>query len=486
MSKTQNNFEQLGTKNLVLIGMMGSGKTTCGRLLAQRTGRRLIDADELLQLREGRTIAHIFAEDGEDYFRDLESEIVRELSQRSGLIIATGGGVILRPENVAALRRGGVVVWLNRSADHIFDHEDLGDRPLAQSGKASFLKTFAAREEKYRRAAHVTVENFSSPQETAEDILAQWERYIQTAEIPARSIVSPDGAGLLVKLKNSTRKLCVIGDPVEHSKSPLIQNTMIARLGLDYLYMAQPVARGQAAQWLQAAKFAGYAGFNATMPHKVDLVPLMDRLDPDARLYQAVNTVVIQNGSACGYNTDGRGFLQSLADGGIDPKGRRVVILGAGGAAKSVALKLVQQGAKAVHICNRTVSKAAELCSMAPFGAMEPAQMNDAVLRRLLPRAELLVNCTSLGMTGVDSQFKDLSFLDCLPPDTPVCDLIYAPEETLLLEQARLRGHQTLNGMGMLVWQAVFSLELFTGVTIDGQAMRRVLAPALAAPPAAR
>ena len=80
-----------------------------------------------------------------------------------------------------------------------------------------------------------------------------------------------------MKLKNSTRKLCVIGDPVEHSKSPLIQNTMIARLGLDYLYMAQPVARGQAAQWLQAAKFAGYAGFNATMPHKVDLVPLMDR-----------------------------------------------------------------------------------------------------------------------------------------------------------------------------------------------------------------
>lgn len=286
-----------------------------------------------------------------------------------------------------------------------------------------------------------------------------------------------------VELTNATKKLCVIGDPVGHSKSPLIQNTMLKALGLDYIYMAQYVPRGQAAQWLQAAKTAGYAGFNATMPHKVDLVPLMDALDEDARLYGAVNTVAIRDGKALGYNTDGRGFYQSLLDAGIDPAGRNVVILGAGGAAKSVALKLAQQKADAVHICNRTHSKAEELCALDPGGVLRPAAMDHDTLARLLPDAQLLINCTSLGMAGVEAQFDDLSFLDALPQSVPVCDLIYAPPETLLLEQARLRGHQTLNGLNMLMCQAIFALEHFTDTTIDAQAMKTVLKPVLSPAP---
>lgn len=286
-----------------------------------------------------------------------------------------------------------------------------------------------------------------------------------------------------VELNNTTKKLCVIGDPVEHSKSPLIQNTMLKALGLDYIYMAQPVARGQAGAWLQAAKTAGYAGFNATMPHKVDLVPLMDELDEDAQLYGAVNTVAIRDGKAWGYNTDGRGFHQSLLDAGIDPAGRNVVILGAGGAAKSVALKLAQQKAGRVCICNRTLSKAEELCALDPTGVLRPAAMDPDTLHRLMPDTELLINCTSLGMTGVDAQFEDLSFLDDLPQQTPVCDLIYAPPETLLLEQARLRGHQTLNGLGLLMCQAIFALEHFTDTKIDAQAMKAALQPVLATAP---
>lgn len=283
-----------------------------------------------------------------------------------------------------------------------------------------------------------------------------------------------------VLLNNTTQKLCVIGDPVGHSKSPLIHNTMLSALGLNYIYMAQPVPRGEAAQWLQAAKTTGYAGFNATMPHKVDLVPLMDHLDEDARLYGAVNTVAIRDGQAYGYNTDGRGFLQSLLDAGIDPAGRRVVILGAGGAAKSVALKLVQQQAGQIVVCNRTLANAQSLCDLAPAGRMYPSPMDVDSLKQLLPEADLLINCTSLGMTGVDGQFDDLSFLDALPQTTPVCDLIYAPAQTLLLQQAALRGHQTLNGLNMLIWQAIFALEHFTNTTIDGQAMKSLLGPVLA------
>ena len=282
-----------------------------------------------------------------------------------------------------------------------------------------------------------------------------------------------------VELTNTTKKLCVIGDPVLHSKSPLIHNTMLAALGLDYVYLCQPVPRGQAAEWLRCAKFAGYAGFNATMPHKEDLFPLMDETDEDARLYQAVNTVCIKEGRVYGYNTDGRGFLRALEDLKVTPAGRTVLLLGAGGAARAVALKLVQQGAKAVFVCNRTEEKAAALCASDPLGRLTPAGFDAATLGRLAARADLVVNCTSLGMEGTAGQFEDLSFLEALPAGVPVFDLIYAPAETELLRRARALNHPAANGLGMLVYQAVFALEHFTGTRIDTAAMAKLLKPVL-------
>ena len=278
-----------------------------------------------------------------------------------------------------------------------------------------------------------------------------------------------------VELTNTTKKLCVIGDPVLHSKSPLIHNTMLAALGLDYVYLCQSVPRGGAEEWLRCAKFAGYAGFNATMPHKEDLFPLMDETDKDARLYRAVNTVCIKDGRVYGYNTDGRGFLRALEDLDTTPEGKNVLLLGAGGAARAVALKLVQQGAKAVFVCNRTVEKAAALCAHDPQGRLAPAGFDSATLHRLAAWADLVVNCTSLGMEGTQGQFEDLSFLEALPDGVPVFDLIYAPAETELLRWARELGHPTANGLGMLVYQAVFALEHFTDTRIDAAAMAEVL-----------
>lgn len=283
-----------------------------------------------------------------------------------------------------------------------------------------------------------------------------------------------------VELKNTTKKLCVIGDPVLHSKSPLLQNAMLQALGLDYIYLCQPVKAGEAARWLEAAKIAGYAGFNATMPHKEDLLPLMDELDEDARLYRSVNTICIKGDKVYGYNTDGRGFLQALLDAGFDPRGRRVVLLGAGGAAKAVALKLAQQGAASVTICNRTLEKAQALCDRAP-AILSPAGFDIDTLRARAAGADLLVNCTSLGMAGAKGGFEDLSFLETLPAGAPVYDLIYAPAETALLARARALGHPAFNGLSMLLYQAVFALEHFTGVSIDAPAMVRRLTPLLEA-----
>lgn len=163
--------------NLVLIGMMGCGKSTCGRLLAQKLGRELVDMDTVIQQREGRSISDIFAAEGEGYFRDLETALARELAQQDNLVISTGGGVILRTENTDALRSTGMVVWLNRSAEDIFDGVALDDRPLAQDGKKAFLERFAQREAKYRAAAHVTVEDFSSPEATVSCILSHWDAH---------------------------------------------------------------------------------------------------------------------------------------------------------------------------------------------------------------------------------------------------------------------------------------------------------------------
>ena len=271
-----------------------------------------------------------------------------------------------------------------------------------------------------------------------------------------------------VEVKNSTKKLCVIGEPVLHSKSPLIQNTMLAALGLDYVYLCQPVPRGRCREWLECAKFAGYAGFNATMPHKEELVELMDELDGDARLFGAVNTVCIRDGRAYGYNTDGAGFLRALNDEGIDPAGKRVLVLGAGGAAKAAALALAQAGCR-VTVCARTPEKAAALA--ARCGGVT-ASWGD------LPRAAaehgLLLNATPLGMEG-SPEFESLDFVQALPAKAVVYDLVYHPTDTALLRAAEHRGLTAVGGLALLVQQAALAFAYFTGIVPDAALCRDIL-----------
>lgn len=267
------------------------------------------------------------------------------------------------------------------------------------------------------------------------------------------------------------RKLCVIGDPVGHSKSPVIQTAMLRAAGLEGEYTARWVSRTDTAGWLEQAKREGYDGFNATMPHKESLVPLMDWLSEDARRFGAVNTVCIRNGRAYGYNTDGDGFLHALREAGMTAKGRRVLVLGAGGAAKAVVAKLAQAGAADIAVANRTLSRAQQVCRVDGQEVAHPADFGSDTLCRLAQGCGLVVNCTSLGMTGTGGEFSDLSFLEGLAPDAGVFDLVYSPPRTALLKRARELGLNTANGLGMLIWQAVFALEQFTQTRLDGAAM---------------
>ncbi len=153
------------------MGMMGSGKSTCGRILARRLGRELADTDERIVARIGMPISEYFVRAGESAFRERETEVCRELAGREDLVIATGGGLVLRQENVALLKRRGVLVFLNRPAGEIYDATSMAGRPLAQGGRDAFLATFAAREPVYRAAADAVIEDFSTVEATVAEIL---------------------------------------------------------------------------------------------------------------------------------------------------------------------------------------------------------------------------------------------------------------------------------------------------------------------------
>lgn len=273
--------------------------------------------------------------------------------------------------------------------------------------------------------------------------------------------------------------LQVIGDPVLHSKSPLIHTTMLRHLGLDLTYTPQVVKPGALPDYLAWAKAHGVTGFNATMPHKEDLVPFMDQLGQDASRFGAVNTVCLRHGMWVGHNTDGEGCLAALQAQGLWPA-RGVVILGAGGAAKAVALRLARELPGPIWVCNRTQAKAVQLCRLDPTGALTPAGFDPDTLASLCSQAQLVVNCTNLGMEGCPHQFEDFSFLDALPRGAGVMDLIYHPAQTQLLQQARARGLKVCNGLPMLVYQAIFALEYFLDRELPREELAQVVCSRLA------
>lgn len=158
-------------RNIVLIGMMGCGKSTLGAMLAKRLGWKLVDTDQLIVQREGRSINEIFATDGESYFRDQELGVSEELARDSRLVIACGGGLPLRPDCIGSLKYSGTVVWLRRDPGETYDTMDKSSRPLAQQGRQDFLDRFAQREPIYRSCADIVIDDFTSPEVTLNKIL---------------------------------------------------------------------------------------------------------------------------------------------------------------------------------------------------------------------------------------------------------------------------------------------------------------------------
>lgn len=275
-------------------------------------------------------------------------------------------------------------------------------------------------------------------------------------------------------LSGTTRLAAVIGDPIRHSRSPAIFNAAFEAAGLDWAYLAFEVPDGRAAGALDAVRALGIEGLSVTMPHKTDVAALVDERSPQAERLGAVNCVVRDGDRLVGHNTDGAGFVASLrADAGFEPAGRDCVVLGAGGAARAVILALAEGGASAVTVVNRSTDKAATAAALAgAIGSTAPA----AALIERLASADLLVNATSLGMDSA-SLPVDAADLGALPEAALVADLIYRPVVTPLLAAAEARGLRTLNGLGMLVYQAAEAFRLWTGTPAPVAEMRRAVTP---------
>jgi shikimate dehydrogenase len=274
-------------------------------------------------------------------------------------------------------------------------------------------------------------------------------------------------------ISGATRLAGIIGDPVRHSLSPLLHNTAYAELGLDWTYVAFEVPDGATHAALDAVRVLRLVGLSVTMPHKTAAADAVDVLSEDARALHSVNTVSVRaDGSLHGDSTDGPGFLRALRESGHELDGASVLVLGAGGAARPVALALGRAGAK-VTIAARRSEAAADAAALTGAGTVpwfDRAAANDA--------ATILVNATPLGMGDGALPLAATA----LRADQVVVDLVYHPLETPLLAAARAVGAATVDGLGMLVHQAALQVEQWSGLEAPVGQMRHAVRVALHEP----
>lgn len=269
-------------------------------------------------------------------------------------------------------------------------------------------------------------------------------------------------------------KLAVIGDPIAHSLSPHVHGAALDALNIPYEYEKVQVKKGELEDFLRYARERKIDGFNLTMPHKVDILPYLDEIDEEAERFRSVNTVCVRKGKLYGYNTDAEGYTASLKMTGREFKDSRVVILGAGGVVRTLALKAAWEGVGEIWILNRTVHKAEAVCRSVKEktdAQVFAGSLEIETLKEVCSNCDILINATPLGMHGVSENFSEFAFLDALPGEALVSDLIYNPEKTMLLQEAERRELSTLNGLGMLIFQGLLADRIYTDLEFDMKAV---------------
>jgi shikimate dehydrogenase len=278
------------------------------------------------------------------------------------------------------------------------------------------------------------------------------------------------------RISGHTKLFALIGSPVGHSGSPAMYNYSFAKTGVDAVYLAFDIPLDKVSEGVEALKALHVGGFNVTMPDKTAVAGLVDEISPAAKLIGACNTVTVsEGGRLTGHNTDGIGFVRNLREHGVEVSGKRMVILGAGGAATAICVQAALDGAQSLAIFNRadefyangekTVEK---LSSAVPSCEVSIHPLEDGgALAQAVKDCDILVNATKVGMKPLDRQ----SLVDAklLHKTLVVADTVYNPRKTLLIEQAEQAGCTAIGGIGMLLWQGVAAFKLFTGKDMPAQ-----------------
>ena len=271
---------------------------------------------------------------------------------------------------------------------------------------------------------------------------------------------------------NGKTSVCaIIGDPVEHSLSPVIHNAAFKKLGLNLVYVAFTVTSPELKTAILGAKSLGLRGLNVTMPHKNAVMKYLDEVDSAAKPIGAVNTILNNQGKLIGYNTDGSGAMIALQENGVYPEEKKLVLLGAGGAAKAIAYQAAQDVEELV-ILNRTQEKAKKLAeALKSLGAkVKAGTLSSKVLEEELPTTDILVNATSVGMHP-DVDVSPVPS-DLLHSELSVMDIIYKPLKTKFLKDAKSAGANVVSGIEMLLYQGVVAFEIWTNCLAPIEVMR--------------
>ena len=280
-------------------------------------------------------------------------------------------------------------------------------------------------------------------------------------------------------IKVATNNLGIIGYPIGHTLSPIMQMAAINAANLDYSYIAIPVQKGKLIFAVDGLRALDFRGWNVTIPLKSAIAPLLDSLDADAKMIGAVNTVVNDGGMLTGYNTDVNGFLTALSEVEFMPDECNAVVLGAGGAARAVIWGLCKRNAGHISIGVRNPEKyKAIIEEFNVFDAIEIFHWESDEFKEQLEQADILINTTPIGMMPNIDEMPPID-VSLLPEGALVYDIIYTPAKTKLLAKAEELGYPILNGMTMLLYQGVEAFRLFTGVEPDEKVMLQALKEAL-------
>jgi shikimate dehydrogenase len=277
--------------------------------------------------------------------------------------------------------------------------------------------------------------------------------------------------------------LAVIGYPISHSISPAIYNAAFPAMGIEARYEAWATPAEDLAQAIQRLRAPEMAGMNVTVPHKEAVMPHLDEVEPLATAIGAVNCISKEGDRLIGHNTDKYGFIRSLREAGFDPHGKRTLLLGVGGSARAVSFGLAEAGATSIALAGRTRERvrtlASHLRSNTSGADIEEVGWQDAAFEKACQSADIIVNCTPIGMRNGESADESPLSRQQIHRDVFISDLVYNPPETPLLRLAREAGAKWVGGLDMLIYQAVQSVNFWTGrdapVDIMRQAARKAL-----------